>query len=145
MIFEEENTRSRLRAKAQSLAYHRAAAGRSNPAVTVELWQAVLCGRCSLVDNFESDGRRYLLLRKNDAAEAARRALSPRQREVLLSVAKGHSRKEIAYALGLSVSSVATHLGRALSNIGLRSRAEWVRVATQLLRVSELRAPLTAA
>jgi DNA-binding CsgD family transcriptional regulator len=43
-----------------------------------------------------------------------------RQRQVLFQVASGISNQEIAYTLGISESSVATHLSRAEQEIAWR-------------------------
>ena len=57
--------------------------------------------------------------------------LSPRQRQVLRLATAGHSDKEIARILALSVPTVRTHLSRLYRNNGFRNRAEaaaaWAR------------------
>lgn len=55
--------------------------------------------------------------------------LTPREREVLRLVARGHSNKEIGVALEISVKTVETHKANAMSKLGLRSRAAVVRFA----------------
>lgn len=49
-------------------------------------------------------------------------ALTPRQRDVALLVARGLSNKEIARALELSVATVKDHVHAILSRLGLASR-----------------------
>src|SRR5690606_20183590 len=85
------------------------------------------------VDSFDSDGRRLLLARRNSPAVARPRELPLRQRQVLFQVGSGLSNHEIAYALGISESSVATHLSRALRTLNLPSRAEWIRLAAEVM------------
>lgn len=57
--------------------------------------------------------------------------LSEREREVLRGIAQGHSNKEIAAKLGLSIKTVETYKARSLEKLGLRSRADIVRFAVR--------------
>jgi DNA-binding NarL/FixJ family response regulator len=58
-------------------------------------------------------------------------ALSDREREVLLRIARGFSNKEIAAELGLSVKTVETYKARMSEKLGLRTRVDIVRYAAQ--------------
>lgn len=68
-----------------------------------------------------------------DAEKAASRAsedlLSDREREVLVSIARGFTNKEIAGHLGLSVKTIETYKARVAEKLGLRTRVEIVRYA----------------
>ena len=55
--------------------------------------------------------------------------LTPREAEVLRLVARGHSNKECAAALEISVKTVETHKAHAMAKLGLGSRAALVRFA----------------
>jgi DNA-binding NarL/FixJ family response regulator len=69
-------------------------------------------------------------LRGPDAhAAAVVRTLTDREREVLCSVARGHSNEEVAKDLYLSVTTVKTHLARVFTKLGVRDRAQAVVVA----------------
>lgn len=57
-------------------------------------------------------------------------ALSDREREVLVRIARGFSNKEIAAELGLSVKTVETYKARMSEKLGLRSRVDIVRYAS---------------
>jgi DNA-binding NarL/FixJ family response regulator len=65
------------------------------------------------------------------AEQPARDALSEREREVLVRIARGFSNKEIAAALGLSVKTVETYKGRMTEKLGLRTRVDIVRYAAR--------------
>jgi two-component system, NarL family, response regulator NreC len=68
-----------------------------------------------------------------DPPEApAPEVLSARERQVLELVAMGHTHKEIATALSVSVKTVETYRLRLGEKLGLRSRAELVRYAIDL-------------
>jgi two-component system, NarL family, response regulator NreC len=58
-------------------------------------------------------------------------ALSEREREVLLWVARGYTNQEISDRLALSIKTVETYRWRATSKLGLKSRAALVRYAQQ--------------
>jgi DNA-binding NarL/FixJ family response regulator len=57
--------------------------------------------------------------------------LSEREIEVVRLTAAGHSNKEIAARLDLSVKTVETYKARSLEKLGLHSRADLVRYALQ--------------
>jgi DNA-binding CsgD family transcriptional regulator len=101
----------------------------SRPEAAVDLWRALVDGRWSLVFQYDSDGRRYLLARRNDPRVASPRALNVRERQVAALAGLARPNKLIAYELGLSESMVAENLRSALTKLGLRSRAELVRFA----------------
>jgi DNA-binding NarL/FixJ family response regulator len=58
-------------------------------------------------------------------------ALSEREVEVARLTAAGHSNKEIASRLDLSVKTVETYRARGMEKLGLKSRAELVSYAVQ--------------
>jgi|EndMetStandDraft_8_1072994.scaffolds.fasta_scaffold149971_2 DNA-binding NarL/FixJ family response regulator len=59
-------------------------------------------------------------------------ALTPRQREVLQLAAEGHSNKEIAQRLGLSLRTVETHRAQLMERLDLHDLAGLVRFAVRV-------------
>jgi DNA-binding CsgD family transcriptional regulator len=92
----------------------------------IEIWKGLVAGRWSLVDHFDSDGKRFLLAMKNNPKVGQRADLTPRERRVTALVAMGNRDKEIAYMLGLSVASVTASLHRARTKLKVKTRGELV-------------------
>lgn len=83
-----------------------------------------------------ANGGRYLdssLSRTHETADPRRRATTPRaterEIEVLRLIAVGHSNKEIASTLDISVKTVEVHKANAMRKLGLRGRTDVVRYA----------------
>jgi DNA-binding CsgD family transcriptional regulator len=93
----------------------------------------LVAGRWSLVDHFERSGRRYLVARRNDPSVRDPRALNLRERQVVWYASLGHSNKLIGYQLGLSFSTVATHLANATRKRGVASRVELIALVRSVL------------
>jgi two-component system response regulator NreC len=73
---------------------------------------------------------RALLAKDGPASEfAGRETLSPREIEVLRLIAAGHTNREIAERLVLSVRTVESHRANLMGKLGLHSRAELVQYA----------------
>lgn len=98
------------------------------PEEALEAWHALVDARWSLVDRFESDGRRYLIARPNPPRPPPIRPLTARERAVVALVALGRSNKLIAYELGLSVGTVGNYVTRAQQKLGMTSRAALIRM-----------------
>jgi two-component system response regulator NreC len=55
--------------------------------------------------------------------------LTPREREVLKLIAEGHSNRDIAERLVISVNTVEVHRARLMRKLDLHKRAELVKYA----------------
>jgi PAS domain S-box-containing protein len=77
------------------------------------------------------------------AQSTIRAVLSLRERQVLEHVAAGHTNREVAELLRLSVKSVEAYRARVMSKLGLKTRAELVRYTLEcgLLRVPPAATP----
>jgi len=105
----------------------RGAMRRSDTDEALRLWQGLVDGTWSLVDQCDSGGKRYVLARRNALGVRDPKALTSRQRSVLALAATGHQNKFIGYLLGLSTSAVSSHLAAAQRKLGLASRAELIQ------------------
>jgi DNA-binding CsgD family transcriptional regulator len=79
-----------------------------------------------LVDHFESDGKRYVLARRNDVKIGGAEALSERERQAIGFAALGHNNKLIAYEMGISPSTVSVLLLRGARKLGSKTRDEMI-------------------
>lgn len=116
--------REALRSAVLQVDKARTAAGRKELDAALDAWEALIRGRWSLVDKFDSDGRRFVAAVRNDPRFPDPRGLSLRERQVAEYVAMGRSAKEIAYLLGASPASVENSTRRAQAKLGLASRVE---------------------
>jgi DNA-binding CsgD family transcriptional regulator len=125
------------------LAYDRArgALRRRDPDEAVAIWQALVAGRWSLVDHFDSDGRRFVIAHRNDPTPPDTRGLTLRERQSLAYAAIGHSNKQIAYELGLAASTVSGHLAQARAKLHLRSLAALREAPDEGMAVASGRVP----
>ncbi len=62
-------------------------------------------------------------------------ALTPRERDILHGIGRGHANKEIAARLGVSVRTVETHRLNLKRKLGIEGRAELVKYAVQQLGI----------
>jgi DNA-binding CsgD family transcriptional regulator len=94
----------------------------------LELWNALVAGRWSVVDIVERDGKRLLLARKNPVNEVhGILSLTDEERDVTWLASLGHSYKYISYELGMGPSMVVRRLNSALAKLGLSSRRSLLR------------------
>src|SRR5258705_1070096 len=79
--------------------------------------------------------------RENDEALAALRerfgSLSPREREIMVQVARGRLSKQIAGDIGISEATVKVHRSRAMRKMSVRSLPELGRMVDRLKLVPE--------
>lgn len=71
-------------------------------------------------------------LSRSPADRAGAHPLTPRQLEILEHLVGGHSTKEIAYALNLSVKTVETHRAQLMERLGIRDVPGLVKYAMRI-------------
>ena len=72
-----------------------------------------------------------LLSERRALALQAVERLSPRQREVLLLMARGSLNKQISFELGLSERTVKMHRAALLRSLGVETTADAIRLAVE--------------
>ena len=122
------SARELLRVAARRVDSARSRAGRSDADAALASWEGLVAGRWSLVDHFESDGRRFVVARRNELSVPDPRGLSQSEAQVAQLLALGQSQKQIAYTLGLSPSSVSRRIQSGVRKLRVRSRAELAAV-----------------
>jgi len=98
----------------------------SDPEQALELWKALVRGRWSTVDWFDSDGRRFVLGLPNAPNVTDPRGLTDREMQVVAYVLSGQTNKLIAYNLGLSKGRVSTLLRSAMRKNGVQTRSQLI-------------------
>lgn len=89
-------------------------------------WQGLVEGRWSLLDRFESAGRRYVIARENTPRPPGPAALTLRERQIVGYASLGHDNKVIAYDLGIAHNTVKVLMARAAAKLGVKSRTDLI-------------------
>jgi DNA-binding NarL/FixJ family response regulator len=122
----QKDARENLREAVLRIERARTNAGRSEPDDALDNWQALIDGRWSLVDRFDTDGRRYVIAVRNDPSHPDPRGLTARERQVAEFAGLGRSAKQISYSLGVSCSAVTNCTSQIQEKLGLSSQVELV-------------------
>lgn len=122
---KDANSIQRLREAVVAVERARAQSGHGDGSGR-EAWPGLVDGRWSLVDTFESDGRRYVVARENGPTPPRPAALTLRERQVVGYASLGHENKAIAYELGIAHNTVKVLMARAAAKLGARSRADLI-------------------
>lgn len=130
--------------EAETLRTRALAVARSNRSNTtdserLEVWTALVDGRYTLIDRFCESDRHYVVAYANEPGVRDPRGLGRTEEIVARYVVNGHTQKEIAYELGISVGSVGAILHRVYEKLGVAGRSQLLdvlRVPTTLSRGS---------
>ena len=125
--------RDRLRTAVMAADKARGKLRKRDPEAALELWRGMVDGRWTLVDHFDTDGRRFVVACENLIDIRSPRQLSDRERQVAHLIALGRSNAQVAYELGMSASTVSVHLRIALRKLGFESRAKLCDAWTAVL------------
>jgi DNA-binding NarL/FixJ family response regulator len=99
----------------------------SAPTEFVQAIRAVAAGGMYLDPAMTSHVAGGLLTQLAEVARPARGSISERESEVLRLIAVGHSNKEVAAQLNISVKTVEVHKANAMRKLGLTGRVDIVR------------------
>lgn len=111
---------------------------RLDPDRALESWRALVDGRYTLIDRFESDGRRYVVAHRNAPEVSDPRGLTRTESVVAAWAARGHSDKLIAYELGMRPGTVSGLMARVFHKLGVRSRTAMAERLTEPPHASAL-------
>ena len=95
----------------------------------VEACQAAMRGESFLYPGVMSALVRNYLERVRRGERVSATVLTPREDEVIKLIAEGHSSKEIADALTISIKTVERHRSNILGKLGMRDRTDLTRYA----------------
>lgn len=122
-----------LRDQVRALDGARSAAAQEQERSGLEVWTALVEGRSSLVAQFDSDGRRFVVAQRNAPDLGPQLALTEREGQVAKLHAMGHASKYVGYELGLAPATVSEHLKSVLRKLGIRTKGELVRLYDELV------------
>jgi DNA-binding NarL/FixJ family response regulator len=121
-------SRAALREAVRRMERARRRSIRADPETALGLWRAMVDGRWSLLERFESGGRRILVAHRNDPASRPSHVLSELERKTVALLAVGHSQKLCAYELGRAESTIHDVAASAMTKMGVASRAALVEL-----------------
>lgn len=107
-----------------------------DPDKALELWRALVQGRWSTVDWFDSGGRRFVLGIPNAPEVTDPRGLTEREMQVVSYAVSGITNKMIGYHLGVSKGRVSTLLSSAKRKLGVQTRAQLVKQLANLRAIT---------
>ncbi|MGB5350079.1 MAG: LuxR C-terminal-related transcriptional regulator [Polyangiales bacterium] len=99
---------------------------KSDTEEALKIWWALLQGRWSMVEWFDTDQRRYILAVPNAPSVVDPRGLTQRESQVVAYAALGESSKLIAYRLGISRSRTSNALSSAMLKLGVKTQPQLV-------------------
>jgi len=124
--------RERLREAAIRVDRSRGRLRRTDPQKALRLWTALVKGRWSLIDWFDTDARRFMLAVPNPPDVTDPRGLTERETQVVAYAVLGLTNKMIAYYLGISTSRVSALLRSAMRKLGVYTRGALVKLFQDL-------------
>jgi len=113
---------------------------RRDPEEALRVWKGLVRGKWTLVDWFDTDGRRFLVAKPNAPRVRDPRGLTDREAQVATYASLGETSKLIGYRLGLSPAYVSRLLRDAMRKLNVKTQAQLV----DRMRMVQLKAPPAA-
>ncbi|MGB5221272.1 MAG: helix-turn-helix transcriptional regulator [Polyangiales bacterium] len=113
---------------------------KQDPKEALRLWEGLVRGKWSLVDWFDTDGRRFLVAKPNAPRIRDPRGLTEREAQVATYASLGETSKIIGYRLGLSPAYVSRLLHDAMRKLSVKTQAQLV----EKMRTVDFKAPPAA-
>jgi DNA-binding NarL/FixJ family response regulator len=104
------------------------------------LFPALVAGRFSLVDQWDADGKRHVVVLDNPEKRVDPRALTTAELRIARGLVDGESTKEMAHSFDVSVSTVTTLASKVYEKLGVRNRGE-LRILAEARLDQGLRVP----
>jgi DNA-binding CsgD family transcriptional regulator len=123
---EDGGTGEFIREAARLIDRARGRMRKDDPDEALRIWKALVEGRWSMVDWFDSDGRRFVLAHPNPPHLRDPRGLTERERQVATYAVLGETNKLISYRLGISQPKVSMALKSAMHKLGVQTRPQLV-------------------
>jgi len=123
---QERTATRKLRDAAVTVDRARGRMRETDPERALQIWKALVRGRWSMVDWFDTDGRRFVLALPNAPRVSDPRGLTERESQVVAYAVLGQTNKMIAYRLGLSQSRISMLLRGAMRKLNVQTRAQLV-------------------
>jgi DNA-binding CsgD family transcriptional regulator len=121
---KDRGTTAMLRDSARQVDRARGRLRKTDPDEALQTWWALMHGRWSMVDWFDSDGRRFVLGIPNPPDLGDPRGLTERELQVATYAARGETGKLIGYRLGIPRGTVSHELNAAMRKLGVKTQAE---------------------
>jgi DNA-binding NarL/FixJ family response regulator len=118
------------------------ARGEEDVACLLECWTSQGAAGWTIVDHFERDGERWIVVWPNLMARHGPRSLDANERRMLALVLEGSTNRAAAAELGLSFASASRTLASAMRKLGLRDLATLSSWRSRELDGELLRLPL---
>ena len=122
----ENGGAQKVRAAALRVDRARGTLRKNAPDEALEAWWAMMYGRWSMIDWFDSDQRRFVLAIPNPPDLGDPRGLSERELQVATYTSLGESGKLISYRLGVSKGTVSNALDAAMRKLSVKTQPELV-------------------
>lgn len=96
----------------------------NTPNTALKAWTALVNGQWSLIEHFDTDGKRFLLALENPEPLTTPSKLTAHERAVVACVSLGLSNKATAYRIGLDPATTSRLVTSAARKMGLKDRFE---------------------